>query len=793
MATAGRAFDRGRRAAPGLAGLAILLAACLSPGPAHAILDVEDKGPVLRGGAFAMRVSNAGVLGNPFTRAGRSFDPSFEYPEGSGREAMKSVVLWVGARDDENRLRVSGGPILEFRPTADPEDRVREAWHGAPGQLHLVDDDGDGTFDEEWLNGRDDDGDGETDEDLGVFAQQMMSADYADDLPESGSLVDASGERHKPLGLTVHQEVYAWSRGGVSGVAGLEFRITNRGSAALEDVRLGLLADLDSRFVDDAAGHSNDRADSVAFARTIQRGSWFTRVLSFSFGGACMLPLEGTVPMIYDAPRPDELPYAAILGLDHDTDPLGLLRPDLRSGPGSVSFRYTVYSQTRPPFSGGVPTLDADRYAALAGDFPTAARGNPDDYVVLVSCGPFARLEPGATLVLRAAIVVSDSPESLAVALANAAETHVGTALNLLPDSLGGNSAQWYVGKSGINGHEACVEDAKELFASRGIDPHCTSKFGGGGGGGPDLPAPPPIVEPEGECYWIDADCDGCTGRGGNETVLRWTDPGASPSAPRQRVVPLAHRVRVEWDNTPEILIAAGQAAFPGATFLGYRVYKLSDWRDRRSNLPPRTSWGLVAGFGSDTLAGAAPLREVTDYSLDYEKVLYEQKLYPVGRYAFEDDQVLDGFTYGYMVVAVVQYVINTSTRYLRFEIESPIAPDPAAIVRPRVNAAATATGVWVVPNPYRGSADWDLPATLSDPLPRHLDFMGLPATRCTIRVWTAAGDLVAEIPHDGTGGAGQASWNLVSRNGQEVASGIYVFTVDSSLGRSTGRFVVVR
>ena len=39
----------------------------------------------------------------------------------------------------------------------------------------------------------------------------------------------------------------------------------------------------------------------------------------------------------------------------------------------------------------------------------------------------------------------------------------------------------------------------------------------------------------------------------------------------------------------------------------------------------------------------------------------------------------------------------------------------------------------------------------------------------------------------------GQARWNLISRNGQDVVSGIYLFTVDSPLGRSTGRFVVIR
>ena len=104
---------------------------------------------------------------------------------------------------------------------------------------------------------------------------------------------------------------------------------------------------------------------------------------------------------------------------------------------------------------------------------------------------------------------------------------------------------------------------------------------------------------------------------------------------------------------------------------------------------------------------------------------------------------------------------------------------------------------------------------------------MGLPSGKCTIRIYTAAGDLVAEIHSedavneslrptvkDPTGAVdpqgnpivrpgynrqqdnsndGQASWNLISRNGQDVVSGIYLFTVDSKEGIQRGKFIVIR
>jgi hypothetical protein len=133
--------------------------------------------------------------------------------------------------------------------------------------------------------------------------------------------------------------------------------------------------------------------------------------------------------------------------------------------------------------------------------------------------------------------------------------------------------------------------------------------------------------------------------------------------------------------------------------------------------------------------------------------------------------------------------------------------------------------GVWVVPNPYRGNAQiqdrpssWDLIPNATDPTGTHLDFMGLPSGKWTIRIYTVSGDLVQELhstdsvnesirqpvnvqgtsypgynrqqdnPNDG-----QARWNLISRNGQDVVSGIYLFTVDSSEGTQRGKFVIIR
>jgi len=40
----------------------------------------------------------------------------------------------------------------------------------------------------------------------------------------------------------------------------------------------------------------------------------------------------------------------------------------------------------------------------------------------------------------------------------------------------------------------------------------------------------------------------------------------------------------------------------------------------------------------------------------------------------------------------------------------------------------------------------------------------------------------------------GTAEWNLVTRNGQDVTSGVYLYTVESKgKGSATGKFIIVR
>jgi hypothetical protein len=189
---------------------------------------------------------------------------------------------------------------------------------------------------------------------------------------------------------------------------------------------------------------------------------------------------------------------------------------------------------------------------------------------------------------------------------------------------------------------------------------------------------------------------------------------------------------------------------------------------------------------------------------------------YPVGRYRFTDTNVKNGFVYFYSVTAFDSTNVGqTESRRSAVEAEG-IVPQ---------TSTKTGKNVWVVPNPYRGyasiqqrSSSWDLTPNATDPTGTHIDFFGMPPGKWTLRIYTIAGDLVQTLHSDDpvndsvrgpvtVGGTtyqgynkqqdnsndGQARWNLISRNGQDIVSGVYLFTVNSDQGVQRGKFVVIR
>jgi hypothetical protein len=105
---------------------------------------------------------------------------------------------------------------------------------------------------------------------------------------------------------------------------------------------------------------------------------------------------------------------------------------------------------------------------------------------------------------------------------------------------------------------------------------------------------------------------------------------------------------------------------------------------------------------------------------------------------------------------------------------------------------------IYVVPNPATTTSmsPWELFPNMDDPTGIKIEFRNLPKCRSTVRIFSLAGDLVEILYHDGSDGDGTLMWDLVSRNGQNVTSGVYMFAVepdDGKFEKTVGKFVIIR
>jgi hypothetical protein len=181
-----------------------------------------------------------------------------------------------------------------------------------------------------------------------------------------------------------------------------------------------------------------------------------------------------------------------------------------------------------------------------------------------------------------------------------------------------------------------------------------------------------------------------------------------------------------------------------------------------------------------------------------------KEAIYPIGRYSLRDPNVLNGFVYFYSVTGRDSSGLATITQPNGVaQQEGRRSATERDGIQPQGTNVASQGEVYVVPNPYRGRAQWDLTPNAADPTGTHVDFFNMPLGQWTLRIFTISGDLVQTIRNDDlqTNGRpqqenaedGQASWNLISRNGQDVVSGIYIFSVVSDQGTQQGKFVIIR
>jgi hypothetical protein len=782
---------------------------------------VLDGSNVHNIGELQMHVGNWGQFGSwPGSSLPFAESPSAQWPAGSGVEYLFVAGLWVGALKAGVPAVSQAAYRFEFRPSQDTRDIMYRATEGARGgnrqPSRAADDDKDGQIDEDWLNGYDDDGDGGVDEDYAAVSKQMFSCQYTDNQPSSTQIYPD----HNPLNLHVRQESYQWEEDRFDDFVGAQFYITNIGNDVLQDLYIGFFADGD------------------AGSRTVENyweddGTGFIRI---PVRCTDLGPVSMDIAYVYDIDG-DEGKTAGFLGvmfLGHTTDPNGEFAPR-RVGVAT----YANFSGAASYEDGGDPTNDFERYELLSSEIIERDATTPRDYRMMMAAGPFSELLPGSTLVFQTAFSIGTGLLGLVVNGANAQLTFEGAWFDLVgndpvPSGYAGRETGVFGPAEEIQIDTCLFPEQAPLTIPRGQVVYINNDCG------------------EEElfkiaCGYQEADSAKFrTGINGQETQIFWI-VGTAPPPPTMRLDP-ANRdgVAVYWDNFSETV---PDIKVPDLfDFESYRVFRADDW-DRplgtsAENGPPADLWKLLFqvdlrnGFGEDT--GMDHLRyeplthlmspaEKADMVESIKQFLSEFPGLPVpcpqgvtpevcdtlealaawelgleqGRqyYRYIDRSIHRGRPYFYAVVAGDHGIDDDTGGFKEGKVADPSAN--FAFVEPQTPSQAdyaySEDEVYVVPNPATTESmqPWTLSPNNDDPTGIKVEFRNLPADRGTIRIYTVAGDLVEELPFDGRTGAGTVEWDLVSRNGQDVTSGVYIFSVETDTNtaftRKIGKFVIIR
>jgi hypothetical protein len=290
----------------------------------------------------------------------------------------------------------------------------------------------------------------------------------------------------------------------------------------------------------------------------------------------------------------------------------------------------------------------------------------------------------------------------------------------------------------------------------------------------------------------------------GDGEITRFILP-APPDIPKTKVVTEENKIDIYWSNNSESSVDPITLEMD---FEGYRVYltqlgfdvtkvpnlsedlkKAGDWDIAGNNLFNET--------GFDKILLPSPIKFEGD-STTYH-------------YKFSIDNIQNGWQYALSVSAYDRGNINSNLESLESSV---LTNNFRAFAGKPVNTNLETNEPFVYPNPYYSGASWEGRSNFQEQS-RKLYFANLPK-RCTIRIYTVAGDFIDQINHDQTynGGdirwyatfgaedskknifsGGEHAWDLLSEQTQIIGRGLYIFTVDDLDKGITfkGKFAVLK
>ena len=290
----------------------------------------------------------------------------------------------------------------------------------------------------------------------------------------------------------------------------------------------------------------------------------------------------------------------------------------------------------------------------------------------------------------------------------------------------------------------------------------------------------------------------------GDDELTRFILP-APPEIPNTKIITSENKIEIYWANNAE---ASVDPISQLQDFEGYRLYMtklgfdVTNVPNLQRDLVKIAEYDIADnGYNYETGFEAVKLTE---------PIVFEGDL-TIYNYKYTIDNVLNGWQYAISVTAFDRGNEESNLESLE---SSPLANNYRAFAGKPINENLEKNAPFAYPNPYYAGASWEGRSSFQEQT-RKLYFANLPAN-CEITIFTAAGDFLDQITHDGqydgrdirwnqTFGAedasenvfsgGEHAWDLLTENTQIIARGIYIFTVkDLDTGKLyKSKFAVIK
>lgn len=290
----------------------------------------------------------------------------------------------------------------------------------------------------------------------------------------------------------------------------------------------------------------------------------------------------------------------------------------------------------------------------------------------------------------------------------------------------------------------------------------------------------------------------------GNGVITRFILP-SPPDIPKTKVIANENQIDIYWSNNSEFSIDPISQTMD---FEGYRIFltklgfDVTGVSNLLRDLNPIAEYDIKNnGYANEI--GLDDIKLARDTTFEGDTTQYH--------YKYSIKGLLNGWQYA---VGVSAFDTGNEEQNLEPLESSLLANNFRVFPGKKENNNIKSSSPYAYPNPYYFGASWEGKSNFQEQS-RKLVFANLPR-RCTIRIFTPAGDLIDEIQHDEnykgedirwyeTFGAedtennvfsgGEHAWDLLSNYTQIISRGLYVFVVeDLETGEvKQGKFTIIK